>query len=78
MKYQIGDVIEVKFILRNDEAIVFGEVLNVNEFKVRMLIWDAPGSLNDWTEINIHKHDIIDVTQRSENVDYSELGLATH
>jgi len=80
MDFKIGDVVEVKFINRQGEAIIFGEILNVNRFKIRMIIWEAPGSLSEWTEINIHKHDIISIDLKTEgdSVDYSELGIATH
>lgn len=78
MELEIGDVVEVVFLLgySNKTASVFGEVLGNKNNKVRLSIWEAPPRFSGYDEINIDKHKIVGVSHGT-TVELDELHEVT-
>lgn len=62
MEISIGDIVEVTFLKTKDTMpTVFGQLLNANNEKITMSIWDAPEDIMEYDEININLSSIVSV-----------------
>lgn len=78
MRYGVGDVVEVTFKRRGKTFIVFGEILRMNCCRFSIMIYEATGSLAEWSEVNVPFKDVLNVVDNTDPTDFGEIGLGIH